>query len=68
MAEDFWPPSARGADPAPAGSATPGPPKSLPGIQGAVRQLTEQSAHTYKPMYVPAARTLCCFRSSNILG
>ena len=36
-------------------SAPPGPLKGLPGVQGAVRQLADQSAHTYKPMYAAPA-------------
>jgi len=44
----------RGADPAPAGSATVGePPPDLPSFQATVRQPTDQPAHTSKEMYAP---------------
>jgi hypothetical protein len=39
----------------PCTSATPGPPKSLAGIQSAVPRAQDRSAHTYKPMYATPA-------------
>ena len=40
-------------------SASPGPPKGLPGIQGAVPRTRDQSAHTYKRTRHPRGKWHC---------
>jgi hypothetical protein len=37
-------------------SATPGPAKTLPGIQGADPRTQDQSTHTHKPVFAPPAK------------